>query len=242
MSESFGLSDSEYERLTRRVQELIEQAEQLPYPKIRDLVFELLRGLDALHREALARMLHRVEEEAPELAERLPEDRVVRTLLALYNFGPGADEIPEPSNEPDGFVAADQVGIMDDEQSAEAGHAADADNEITRPVWIPGGQRSDLDPGTLTPKSFEGKNVLLCRVEDEIYALENVCPGSALTLQQGDLNGHTLTCPWHGCRYDVRTGERQDEPDEPAVETFPVEIGDDGQFSIGFNVGHRSAN
>lgn len=236
MSESFGLTDSEYKRLTRRVQELIDRIEQLPYPKIRELVFELLRGLDALHREALARMLHRVENEAPELAERLPEDQVVRTLLALYNFGPGADEIPEPSEEPDGFVAADQVDVMDDPPTQ------DAREEINRPVWIPGGHRSDLDPGTLMPTSFEGMNVLLCRVEDDIYALKNVCPGSALTLQQGALDGHTLICPWHGCRYDIRTGERQDEPDEVPVETFPVEIGDDGQFSIGFNVRHQSTN
>lgn len=236
MSESFGLSDAEYERLTHRVQELIERTEQLPYPKIRDLIFELLRGLDALHREALARMLRRVEEEAPELAERLPEDRVVRTLLALYNFGPGADEIPEPSEEPDGFVAKDQVGIMDGDTSDTA------DNEITRPVWIPGGQRAELDSGALSPKSFEGQSVLLCRVDDEMYALENVCPGSALTLQQGHLEGHTLVCPWHGCRYDVRTGERQDEPEAPAVQTFPVRIGDDGQFSVGFNVRHGAPN
>lgn len=238
--EDFGLTDSEYERLTRRVQELIEQVEHLPYPKIKDLVFELLRGLDALHREALARMLHRVEEEAPELAETLPEDRVVRTLLALYNFGPGADEIPEPSDAPDGFVASDEVGIMEDE-AIEDDPLDEPKNEITRPVWIPGGRRSDLEPGTLTSEAFEGVSVVLCRVEDDIYALENVCPGSALTLQQGHLEGHTLICPWHGCRYDIRTGDRQDEPDEPAVTTFPVKIGDEGQFTVGFNVKHEGA-
>jgi 3-phenylpropionate/trans-cinnamate dioxygenase ferredoxin subunit len=26
-------------------------------------------------------------------------------------------------------------------------------------------------------------------------------------LAEGDIEGHEVTCPWHGARFDIRTGE-----------------------------------
>lgn len=52
----------------------------------------------------------------------------------------------------------------------------------------------------------EGEEVVLCRVGGEVYALPGTCTHEELPLEAGDVEGGMLTCPWHGAKYDVRTG------------------------------------
>ena len=220
MGTPIHLTDAEYEQVTLRVRELIDQLEELPYPNVRDDVFDLLQGFDALHREALARLLQLIVSEAPSLIPQVEEDFVIRTLLILYDFLPQEAEPNASLPQNGGFVPLDQVGLLE---------------EIRMPIWMPGGHLSDLEPGTLRSKKFEGVSVLLCRIEDEVFALQNACLGSILTLEQGRLEGYTLVCPWHDCHYDVRSGELQGGSGQK-VQTFPVEVGAQGRFSVGFNI------
>lgn len=214
--EPHRFSDEEYGRLVGEVQRLMEKAGQIPYEDVQKFVFDLLQNLDGLHREALTRLFTRVEAEAPALADALAADPAVHTLLTLYDLGPG---IPEPP--PKGsFVPLDEVDILE---------------VFKRPIWLPGGRVEDLEAGTVAAREFEGVRVILCRVGDEVFALRDACVDSVLTLQQGTLDGHTLVCPWHGCRYDVRTGQREGDPGG-RVPTFPVQVGENGRFAIGFNV------
>jgi len=103
------------------------------------------------------------------------------------------------------------------------------------PVWIPGGYLDDLPPGTMRSQKFEDVDVLLGNVNGEIFALRNACLDSILPLSAGQLDGPLLICPWHGCQYDVRTGEIQNGS-RRKLETFPVMVGENGRFSVGFNI------
>lgn len=217
------LTDADYERLAHRLQELMAYIERLPLPQVRDTVFELLQGLDALHREALTRLLELLEAESPDLLPRLEADFALRTLLMLYEFIP-PDEPEEPLDarpQGDGFVPLEQVDVLD---------------VFKRPIWMPGGHIDDLEPDALTANTFDAVSVLLCRIGDEIFAMHNVCTRSILPLASGTLEGYTVVCPWHGCRYDLRTGALEGEGQ--AAETFPVRIGENGRFSVGFNIGY----
>jgi nitrite reductase/ring-hydroxylating ferredoxin subunit len=49
--------------------------------------------------------------------------------------------------------------------------------------------------------------VALFHVGAEFFALDGVCPHQGGPLGKGQLCGHTLTCPWHGWQFDVRTGQ-----------------------------------
>ena len=51
-------------------------------------------------------------------------------------------------------------------------------------------------------------DVVLCRAGSGWHAFPNACPGSALPLHMGRISGDTLSCPWHACAFDVRTGKR----------------------------------
>jgi len=63
-------------------------------------------------------------------------------------------------------------------------------------------------------------DIALARVADEFFALSNVCLHAFGPLSGGTLDGHEVMCPWHGWRYDLRTGHT-DHPDAD-VRTYPV--------------------
>lgn len=101
---------------------------------------------------------------------------------------------------------------------------------LRRPRWVTIGRVDDFTPGELRAVWPEGTSLLLARLGDEFYAYRNGCPpGSPLTLHTGHLEGATLICPWHGCRYDIRTGKRLDG--EGKLEVLPVAVRD-GEIKI----------
>lgn len=105
---------------------------------------------------------------------------------------------------------------------------------LRRPRWVSVGRLEDLEPGEMRALRPEGTSLILVRLGGEIYAYRNGCPpGSALTLHLGRLEGSTLVCPWHRCRYDVRTGKRQDAEGELAA--LPVAV-QDGEIKLAVGV------
>ena len=51
-----------------------------------------------------------------------------------------------------------------------------------------------------------GKNVALFNVDGTIYAIADACLHSGASLGLGRLDGTTVTCPWHGMKFDVTNG------------------------------------
>lgn len=105
---------------------------------------------------------------------------------------------------------------------------------LRRPRWVPAGLLEDLEPGTLQSWRIEGSQVLLTLLGGEVYAYQDGCPpGSALTLHLGSVEGTTLVCPWHGCRYDLRTGKREDG--EGKLPVLPVAVRE-GEVKVAMGV------
>jgi nitrite reductase/ring-hydroxylating ferredoxin subunit len=96
---------------------------------------------------------------------------------------------------------------------------------LHRPRWVDVGTLDELSDGEMRALWPEGQGILVVRLGGEAYAHQNTCPpGSALALHLGTLDGSTLVCPWHGCRYDIRTGKRLDA--EGKLGVLPVAVKD----------------
>ncbi len=52
-----------------------------------------------------------------------------------------------------------------------------------------------------------GKEVLLANVAGSYYAIANKCTHLGGSLAKGSLEGSVVTCPKHGARFDVKTGQ-----------------------------------
>mgnify|MGYP001106446847 CR=1 FL=1 len=54
------------------------------------------------------------------------------------------------------------------------------------------------------------QSVLVIKSGDNFYAIANKCPHLGLPLTNGKVDRETITCPFHGSRFDLKTGENLD--------------------------------
>ena len=77
---------------------------------------------------------------------------------------------------------------------------------------------SEIAPETCSLVVLKGKEIVLFNVDGEYFALDNLCTHEEGPLCEGEIEGHEVTCPWHGARFDIRTGEVLCDPAYQAVE------------------------
>jgi nitrite reductase/ring-hydroxylating ferredoxin subunit len=70
----------------------------------------------------------------------------------------------------------------------------------------------------------EGQKIALFRVAGGFYAQSDTCTHRRGPLSEGTVEGPEVTCPWHGAKFDVRTGAVLGPPAGQAVETYPVRV------------------
>jgi 3-phenylpropionate/trans-cinnamate dioxygenase ferredoxin subunit len=75
-----------------------------------------------------------------------------------------------------------------------------------------------------------GVPVLLCNVDGELYAVEDVCTHDGGALDGGELEGPRIMCPRHGAFFDVTTGKALTLPAITPLPTYPVRIDGDDVF------------
>jgi nitrite reductase (NADH) small subunit len=91
--------------------------------------------------------------------------------------------------------------------------------------WTRLARVDELPVGRVTEVAAGDRTVALANVDGQLYAVDSTCPHAGGPLGDGQLAGCTLTCPWHGWSYDVRTG-RSTVDENVKVATFPVEVVD----------------
>jgi len=64
----------------------------------------------------------------------------------------------------------------------------------------------ELKSGTMKAVNVAGREILLARVGDKYYAVDNLCPHMKGNLSQGKLEGTVVTCPLHGSQFDISNG------------------------------------
>jgi 3-phenylpropionate/trans-cinnamate dioxygenase ferredoxin component len=87
---------------------------------------------------------------------------------------------------------------------------------------------SDLsDPGKAIVKVGD-RTVALFQISGQLWAIDDRCTHDGGQLVAGRMEGHTIICPRHGARFDVRTGKVLSHPAfvDLAVHEVKVE-GDD---------------
>jgi 3-phenylpropionate/trans-cinnamate dioxygenase ferredoxin subunit len=65
---------------------------------------------------------------------------------------------------------------------------------------------------------------VLCNVNGEYCAIEDVCTHDGAPLGNGRLRGEEIACPRHGARFNVKTGAALSMPAVVPVDTYPVKV------------------
>ena len=223
------LSEEEFNTLIHQLNQLIEAAEMLPFPRAREQIFEMLQCVDLIHREGLNRLAAFLHEAGHgELLARAAEDPVVHTLLLLYDMVEVEPALEGVAAGQHSFIALNDVQLASSDGPG-----------LRSPSFVPLAPVDAVPPGSMTAAASGTIRVLLVNVDGEIFAIGDLCPGSQLSLSSGELEGSSLRCPWHGELFDVRSGRCLDpagRTDEPRLPVYPVRVAGE-QIEIGTMTG-----
>jgi nitrite reductase/ring-hydroxylating ferredoxin subunit len=79
--------------------------------------------------------------------------------------------------------------------------------------YIPVLDEKDLTEGKMKRLSVEGTPVLLIKQQGKIFAIDNRCPHQACSMSNGSLDGLVIICPCHDWRFNLESGEYEEDPD-----------------------------
>ena len=72
----------------------------------------------------------------------------------------------------------------------------------------------------------------VARIKDEVFVFENKCNHGNAWLSEGEVVNREVECPFHGGRFDLRTGEATFAPCKKPMRVFRTVVGDDGAVVI----------
>ena len=84
--------------------------------------------------------------------------------------------------------------------------------------------KDDLSEGEMKLVELDDRLVILFRVDEQFYCLDDVCTHDGGTLSDGELKGCEIECPRHGARFDVRTGDALSMPATQATVAHEVQV------------------
>ncbi|HLD88703.1 MAG TPA: Rieske 2Fe-2S domain-containing protein [Candidatus Nanoarchaeia archaeon] len=94
------------------------------------------------------------------------------------------------------------------------------------PEFIEVAKKSEIKEGQRKLVEINGKSIAVFLLDGEYYAVHNHCLHKGGPVCEGELNGEIISCPWHGWRYNVKTGINAVNPNLK-LEIFPVKVDGD---------------
>ena len=94
--------------------------------------------------------------------------------------------------------------------------------------FVTAAQLAELPEGSVLGVEVEGVRLCLAHCEGEVYAFQDNCTHRDFPLSNGELDEDcSITCEWHGARFDVRTGAVLTPPATRPVRVYPCHVAGD---------------
>jgi 3-phenylpropionate/trans-cinnamate dioxygenase ferredoxin subunit len=91
----------------------------------------------------------------------------------------------------------------------------------------------EVPEGGIKSVELDGTDLILTRVEGQVYCIDNLCSHDDGPLAEGCMEGFEILCPRHEGRFDVRTGKATKWPAVWAINSYSVRVeGDDVEVSV----------
>jgi len=92
----------------------------------------------------------------------------------------------------------------------------------------------EIAPGQGKIVEVKGKEIALFNVGGAYFAIDNMCTHEEASLADGEITGFEVTCPLHGAKFDVRSGQVLGPPAYDDVARYPVRVsGADVEIDVG---------
>ena len=85
-------------------------------------------------------------------------------------------------------------------------------------------ETEDVQVSQMMAVEVNDEKICLANVNGKYYAIGNVCTHMGGPLAEGKLEEYIVQCPWHGSRFDIRSGEVVRPPAMKHEPTYEVKI------------------
>ena len=86
---------------------------------------------------------------------------------------------------------------------------------------------ADVPPGAKKAAKINDAWVLVCNTQSRLFAVSAICSHAAKPLAAGRVRNCAITCPMHGARFSLETGEALNLPATRPIATYPIRVVDD---------------
>ncbi|MGI9434852.1 MAG: Rieske (2Fe-2S) protein [Geminicoccaceae bacterium] len=219
-------TNEEWQTLLAQSAALIRALDDIEDDDVRRNVFATLQTVDAVHREALHRLVRLFKEG---VLDQVVTDPAIHTLMGMYDLLP--EEAPACQK------VWDFLGDAEQPNETAPALAAMPDDP---PHWSPAPiDRPPKDGPALICRMEEGA-VILLGAGGQHFALEAACIHHGDVISRGRLDGFSWICPGGpGCVYDIRNGRRMGGG---SLVCLPVKSDETWRFLIGFGVPFEPKN
>ena len=90
--------------------------------------------------------------------------------------------------------------------------------------WINVFNENALMNGENSVIDLDGTDVAIFKIDDEFFAIEDVCSHDGTEIASGELDGDEIICPRHGARFCIKTGAVKSAPAYEDIHSYPVRI------------------
>jgi nitrite reductase/ring-hydroxylating ferredoxin subunit len=202
------------EELAERVDRAVANARGLDEAG-RTRAMELKTAIEEFHKDGLTRIVRRLKSDprGKELLLELAEDPAVYTLFLMHGL---VRNEPSEEEEPPAHSAPPVTGFVP---------LASLTPAPKLPGWVVGPRLADLVEGKPYRLELETSSALILKLNGAVKVFRNECAHQGLPLDGGmvDREACTITCPWHGFRFDASSGECLTSP-QAQLETMPMKI------------------
>lgn len=73
--------------------------------------------------------------------------------------------------------------------------------------WVPVADENEIPRGGWKLVQLDDLDLALFNVDGQLSCIEDLCTHDGGNLVEGDFQGRVVTCPRHGAKFDVITGE-----------------------------------
>ena len=89
----------------------------------------------------------------------------------------------------------------------------------------------EVIPGQMKKVSIDENEILVTNIDGSYFAIDDTCTHSGATLSEGKLEDSTITCDWHGAKFDCKNGKLIKFPGEiNDLESYKVIVESDDVF------------
>ena len=90
---------------------------------------------------------------------------------------------------------------------------------------------TEIMPGQMKKVSVDENEILVTNIDGNYFAIDDTCTHAGATLSEGKLEDSTITCDWHGAKFDCKNGKLIKFPGEiNDLESYKVIVESDDVF------------